>query len=259
MSEQDNLNTETPAEDVAMEIPDKFKGEDGNVNTDALLKSYAEAEKDRSRLVNEKNALAEKAQMAEALVTQGKALEKIVENTTQKEDPTPTYEDYLKSQAEELGLDEDDPSLKLVGNFARAQEQWRQQDIERLTKERDAEIAKFREEYASDKSGAVRSTPEYMQNETQIKALTDNGMPEENAIKFVLDQVRKQSDVSEIPAATPVGGVREAPVKSAYWSSAEEREESVRTRGAEVTARMEKAGELRLAIAAKEAAEELWK
>ncbi len=256
MSEQDNLNTETPAEDVAIEVPDKFKGEDGNVNQDALLKSYTELEKERSRSINEINALKEQAQMSEAMLKQSQALEKIVENTTQKEDPAPTYQEYLRQQAEELGIDEDDPSLKLVGNFAQAQESWRQQDIERLTKERDAEIARVREEYASDKSAAVKSTPGYVQNEAEIKALTDNGMPEANAIQFVLDRVSKESDVSPIPTATPTGGVREAPVKSSYWSSAEEREESVRTRGPEVTARMEKEGERRMATAAREAAED---
>jgi hypothetical protein len=256
MSEQDNLEQETPAEDVAIAVPDKFKGEDGNVNQDALLKSYTELEKERSRTVNRINELEEKAQMSEALLKQGQALEKIVENTTQKEDAQPTYNDYLKEKALELGLDEDDPSLKLLADFAAASESWRQQDIEKLTKDRDADIAKFKEEYANDKRGAVRSTPEYVQNEAKIKALTDNGMPEENAIKFVLEQVRTQSDVSEIPASTPVGGVRETPVKSSYWSSAEEREESVRTRGPEVTARMEKEGERRMAIAAREAAED---
>ncbi len=256
MSEQDNLKEETPAEDVAIEVPEKFKGEDGNVNQDALLKSYTELEKERSRLVNEKNELAEKSQMSEALLKQGQALEKIVENTTQKEDPAPTYQDYLKQQAEELGIDEDDPSLKLVGNFAQAQEAWRQQDIERLTKERDAEIARVREEYANDKSASIKSSPAYVQNEAQIKELTDSGMPEANAIKFVLDKVSRESDVSPIPPTTPTGGVREAPVKSSYWSSAEEREESVRTRGPEVTARMEQEGERRMAIAAREAAED---
>jgi len=244
MSEETQDNQEAP-EEVA--VPDKFKNADGSVNNEALIKSYTDLEKDRSRVVSEIDTLKKELDSVKSTEKLAEGIEKIVANTTPKEEEPPSYEEYMKTlasdMAKELGLEEDDPSVvlaaRLASESAKASSTWIKDTEGTLKEQLEGKIAELNNMLNEDKSQRIKSTPEYRENKAQIDELVEAGMDEGNAIKFVLSKVENTSDVSSPPPSTPSGRVTAPPAVSDYWDSPEEREQMVARKGEDAVIAME--------------------
>ena len=249
---QDNQTAPEP-----VEVPDKFKNEDGTVNTDALVKSYTDLEKDRSRVVTEVDQLKKQVEASQSSKEMTETLKVIAENTAKKEEPAQTYADYISgvavSAAEELGLEPDDPAVKLMIKLqteqANAMTSWTQEDIDKMKEQHRQEIEALKADLSTDKAERVKSTPEYKANKAQIDELVEAGFDESKAIKFVLDKAASTSDVSAPPPGMPANRVSGAKDESSYWSSPEERQRFVDRYGEEETRKLEISGEARIAKA----------
>ena len=71
MADKDNLGHEAQQEEVTgetsvVEVPEKFRDEEGNLISDKLLKSYAEVEKSASKLAAERADLQRQLEDAKA-------------------------------------------------------------------------------------------------------------------------------------------------------------------------------------------------
>lgn len=252
MSEEKQDNPEAPEETVA--IPDKFKNADGTPNVDAMAASYAELEKDRSRRVSEIDALKKAQEQAAETAKISEALEAIKTNTTPKEEEKPSYDQYISDltaqTAEELGLEPDDPTVKLTvrvaSEQAKALNSWNQADNEAMKAEHARQIEELKNMITTDQSSRVKSSPEYLANKAEIDEMVSAGFDESKATAFVLNKAANTSDVSTPPPSLSGGAVPGAKVEDDYWNSAEEREQMVQMKGEEAVIKMETAGRARL-------------
>jgi len=252
MSEEKQDNQKAP-EEIA--VPDKFRTADGSVNTDALLKSYTDLEKNRSQVVTEIDHLKKELEATKANASIAEGIKKIVENTSPKEAPAQSYDEYISDltakAAEELGLEPDDPAVKLTvkvaSEQAKALSTWNKDDIKQVEERYEARLAELKTLIDSDKSERVKTSAEYLANKAQIEELVGAGMAEDNAIKFVLSKAATTSDISTPPPGTPMGRIAGAKAPSEYWASGEERELFVRKYGEEATLKAEQAGLQRIA------------
>jgi len=245
-------NQDLTPEQVA--VPDKFKTADGSVNTEALLKSYTDLEKDRSRVVTEISNLKKDLEATKASSEMAETLKAIAANTAPKAEKTPSYDEYIQTLAEktasEMGLEVDDPAVKLAvrlnSESVKAWSSWAKEDIETLKSEYEKKIEELKGFVVSDKSERVKSSSEYLANKADIDEMVQAGFEESKAIQFVLSKSATRSDMSTPPPSTPNGRVTGAKVENTYWSSPEEREVFVQRFGEEETIKTEKVGMARL-------------
>lgn len=255
MSEENQDNQRAPERSV--EIPEKFKNADGTPNVEAMAASYVELEKDRSKRVSELDALKKAQEQAIETAKISEALEAIKENTTPKEEAKPSYDQYIADltaqTAEELGLDTDDPAVKLTvrvaSEQAKALNSWTQADYEALKAEHARQIEELRGLIVTDQASRVKSSPEYIANKEEIERMVAVGIEEDKAIKYVLDKVANTSDVSTPLPAMSGGAVPATRVDDDYWNSPEEREQMVQLKGEDAVIKMETIGRARLKMA----------
>jgi len=253
--DQGNLDDKTP--ETTVEIPEKFKNADGTTNTDAMAASYAELEKDRSRRVSEIDALKKASEQAAETAKISDALEAIKTNTTPKEEEKPSYDQYISDltakTAEELGLDADDPTVKLTvrvaSEQAKALNSWNQADNEAMKAEHAKQINELRSMITTDQDSRVKSSSEYVANKAEIDEMVGAGIDENKAIAFVLKKAANTSDVSDPPPSMPSGRVAGGQVEDDYWKNEEEREQFVKVKGEPAVIAMETAGRARLKAA----------
>jgi len=259
MSEEIQDNQEAPE---AAEVPDKFKNEDGTVNTDAMIKSYTDLEKDRSRAVTEIDGLKKQAEASKSSEVMTETLKVIAENTKPEEEATQSYDEYLTSKAKEyakeMDLDEDDPAVKyavkLNAESAKSYSAWMKQDADKMQSEFRKEIDELKASISNDKSAQVKQSADYLAHKAEIEEMVGAGIDEGKAINFVLSKAKDASDISDPPLATVNGRTTSAKATDEYWSSAEERERFVAENGEEETLKLEKAGKARISRTAVEVA-----
>ena len=251
-------NQETPEEVV---IPEKFKNSDGSVNKEALLKSYTDLEKDRSRVVSERDTLRKDLEAQKLNETLAAGIEKIVANTTPKQEVAPSYEEHMSKlaigYAEEMGLEPDDPGVKLAvklnSETAKSASSWIRDEVQALKDEHKRELDEMRGFINNDKSDRIKSTPEYIAHKAEIDELVqETGADEGKIIQFVLKKAANTSDTSAPPPSMPNSRITAEVAVSEYWNSQEERQQSVQYRGEEATAKMEAAGLARIKRTAEE-------
>ena len=192
--------------------------------------------------------------MAKSAATQTAMLEKLVENTSPKEDAPPSYDEYISDlttkTAEELGLEPDDPAVKLTvrvaSEQAKALSSWNRDDLEAQKKELQAQIEELKGGFVNDRAERVKSSDAYIANKEQIDEMVSAGIDEGKAIQFVLSKAATTSDTSAPPPSTPDGRVTGAKVQNTYWSNQEERQRFVQQYGEEATAEAEATGTARM-------------
>jgi len=251
MTEEVQDNQEAP---VQAEVPEKFQNDDGTVNQDALIKSYTDLEKNRSQVVTEVDQLKKELDAVKEQSKMAETLETIANNTAPVEKEEQSYEDYLKLQAEEMGLEADDPAVKLNSLSAKAYDSWLKQTEKALEEKYDKKLDAIRAEFQEDKASRVKSSAAYTANKAEIDEMVEAGFDEGKAIQFVLNKAAQTSDTSEAPASMPSGRVTATPTESEYWSSPEERAQFVVMHGEEATKEVEAVGLARLKRTAGEVA-----
>ena len=259
MSEEIQDNQEAPE---AVEVPEKFKNEDGSVNTDAMIKSYTDLEKDRSRVVTEIDSLKKQVEDSKSSEVMTETLKVIAENTKKEEEAELSYDEYLSSKAKEyakeMDLDEDDPAVKyavkLNAESAKSYSAWMKQDADKMQSDFRKEIDELKASIINEKATQVKQSADYLAHKAEIEEMVEAGIEEGKAINFVLSKAKSASDVSDPPLATVSGRVTGAKVVDAYWTSPEERAEFAAMNGEEETLKLEKAGKARLERTASEVA-----
>jgi len=180
MSEEVQDNQEAPE---SVEVPDKFKNEDGTVNTDAMIKSYTDLEKDRSRVVTEIDSLRKQVEDSKSS-EMTETLKVIAENTKKEEEAELSYDEYLSSKAKEyakeMDLDEDDPAVKyavkLNAESAKSYSAWMKQDADKMQSEFRKEIDELKASIVNDKSAQVKQSADYLAHKAEIEEMVEAGI-----------------------------------------------------------------------------------
>ena len=235
MADKDNLGHEAQQEEVTgetsvVEVPEKFRDEEGNLISDKLLKSYAEVEKSASKLAAERADLQRQLEDAKARADLASKLDVIAENTKAKEETQASFEDWVESRKEAW---EDDHSLMAL-DLAKAQAQWSSEDRKKYESQMERELKELKDQLANVNERLVTTSPDYRENEARIKVLTENGMPLSNAIKLAAAEAKlsgptqpdRETPPSSMPGSRVSGG---APKKTKYLS--EDEKASYRSQG----------------------------
>ena len=208
--------------EMPVEVPEKFRDEDGNLVQDKLLKSYAEVEKSASKMAAERADLMRQLEDTKARADLASRLDQIAENTKSKEETQASFEDWAESRKEAW---EENPSLMAI-DLAKANAQWTSEDRKKYESQMANELKELKDQLASVSERLVTTSPDYRENEARIKVLTENGMPLSNAIKMASEEAKLRGPVqpdretppSSMPNSRVSGG---APKKAKLFSDAE--------------------------------------
>jgi len=204
MSEEKPVTAPDDSAAQEVQVPDKFKGEDGQVNQSELAKSYVSLESEASRMSQE---LAQAKKELEAAQTSGKMLSTLeqIANQTKAPEAEPEvvdFEKFCEDHAEEW---ESNPS-KMGRDVTALMSEWQRSDSQAMEKKMEDKFAKLMAGQEALQNTIATSRPEYLEHQARITEVQElYGMTLEAATRFAQDE--KASQPPEQAQATPSAAV----------------------------------------------------